>query len=40
MSYGKAVRQELHVPTRELRHAIPHVDAGYKELHDAAVSRS
>ena len=35
-SYGTAVRQELHLPTRELRHAIPAVYAGYKELHDAA----
>jgi len=38
MSYGKAVREELHVPTRELRHAIPQVYAGYKELHDAALA--
>ncbi len=37
-SYGTAVRQELHLPTRELRHAIPAVYAGYKELHDAALS--
>jgi len=37
MSYGKAVRDELRVPTRELRHAIPQVYAGYKELHDAAL---
>jgi AhpD family alkylhydroperoxidase len=37
MSYGKAVREELHVPTRELRHAIPQVYAGYKELNDAAL---
>ena len=36
MSYGKAVREELRVPTRELRHAIPQVYAGYRELHDAA----
>ena len=36
MSYGKAVRAELRVPTRELRHAIPQVYAGYRELHDAA----
>ena len=35
MSYGKAVRDELRVPTRELRHAIPQVYAGYKELYDA-----
>ena len=37
MSYGKAVREELHVPTRELRHAIPHVYDGYKQLHDSAL---
>ena len=37
MSYGKAMRDELRVPTRELRHAIPQVYAGYKELHDAAL---
>ena len=37
MSYGKAVRDEMRVPTRELRHAIPQVYAGYKELHDAAL---
>jgi hypothetical protein len=29
MSYGTAVRDELRVPTRELRHAIPMVYAGY-----------
>ena len=38
MSYGKAVRDELAVPTRELRHAIPLVYAGYKELHDSALA--
>ena len=38
MSYGKAVRDELRIPTRELRHAIPQVYAGYKELHDAALA--
>ena len=38
MSYGKAVREELRVPARELRHAIPQVYAGYKELHDAALA--
>ena len=38
MSYGKAVRDELRVPTRELRHAIPQVYAGYKELHDSALA--
>jgi AhpD family alkylhydroperoxidase len=37
MSYGKAVREELHVPTRELRHAIPDVYEGYKQLHDSAL---
>jgi AhpD family alkylhydroperoxidase len=36
MSYGKAVRDELRKPTRELRHAIPGVYEGYKQLHDAA----
>jgi AhpD family alkylhydroperoxidase len=36
MSYGATVREELRVPTRELRHAIPQVYAGYRELHDAA----
>lgn len=36
MGYGKAVRDELRVPTRELRHAIPAVYDGYRELHDAA----
>jgi AhpD family alkylhydroperoxidase len=38
MSYGRAVRDELRVPTRELRHAIPQVYAGYKELHDSALA--
>ena len=38
MSYGKTVREELHVPTRELRHVIPQVYAGYRELHDAALA--
>jgi AhpD family alkylhydroperoxidase len=38
MSYGKAVRDELRVPTRELRHAIPQVYAGYKGLHDSALA--
>ena len=37
MSYGKAVRDQMRVPTRELRHAIPQVYAGYKELHDASL---
>ena len=38
MSYGKVVRDELRVPTRELRHAIPQVYAGYAELHDSALA--
>ncbi len=38
MSYGKAVREELRVPTRHLRHAIPQVYAGYRELHDSALA--
>ena len=38
MSYGKVVRDELRAPTRELRHAIPHVYAGYKELSDSALA--
>jgi alkylhydroperoxidase/carboxymuconolactone decarboxylase family protein YurZ len=38
MSYGKTVRDGLQVPTRELRHAIPQVYAGYRELHDAALA--
>ena len=38
MSYGKVVREELRVPTRELRHAIPQVFAGYKQLHDSALA--
>jgi hypothetical protein len=38
MSYGQAVRDELRVPTRELRHAIPQVYAGYRELNDAALA--
>jgi len=38
MSYGKAVREGLQIPTRELRHAIPQVYAGYRELHDAALA--
>jgi AhpD family alkylhydroperoxidase len=38
VSYGKVVREELRVPARQLRHAIPQVYAGYKELHDAALA--
>lgn len=37
VSYGKALREELRPPTLELRHAIPEVYRGYKELHDAAL---
>ena len=37
MSHGKAVREDLRVPTRELPHAIPQVYAGYKQLHDSAL---
>jgi AhpD family alkylhydroperoxidase len=37
-SYGATVRDELRLPTRELRRAIPGVYAGYKELHDAALA--
>ena len=37
-SYGKAVRDDLRMPTRNLRHAIPQVHAGYKELHDSALA--
>jgi AhpD family alkylhydroperoxidase len=35
-SYGATVREELRLPTRELRHAIPDVYGGYRQLHDAA----
>jgi AhpD family alkylhydroperoxidase len=38
MGYGKVVREELRGPTRELRHAIPQVFAGYRELHDSALA--
>ncbi len=38
MSYGKTVRDELRVHTRELRHAIPQVYAGYKALNDSALA--
>ena len=38
MGYGKVVREELRGPTRELRHAIPQVFAGYKELLDSALA--
>lgn len=38
MSYGKTVHNEPRVPVRDLRHAIPQVYAGYKELHDSALA--
>jgi alkylhydroperoxidase/carboxymuconolactone decarboxylase family protein YurZ len=38
MSYGQDIREELRVPTRDLRHAIPQVYAGYKQLHDSALA--
>jgi AhpD family alkylhydroperoxidase len=38
MSYGKAVREELRMPARELRHAIPRVYDGYRQLHRAALA--
>ncbi len=38
MSYGATVREELRGPTRELRHAIPQVYEGYRQLHDAALA--
>jgi AhpD family alkylhydroperoxidase len=38
MSYGRSVREELRMPSRELRHAIPQVYAGYRELHDSALA--
>jgi len=38
MSYGKAVREELRMPARELRHAIPQVYAGCRQLHDSALA--
>lgn len=36
-SHGNAVREELRPLTRELRHAIPEVYRGYRELHDATL---
>jgi AhpD family alkylhydroperoxidase len=38
MSYGNAVRAELRKPTVDLRHAIPQVYAGYRELYAAALA--
>lgn len=35
MGYGKSVREELRVPPRALRHAIPRVYAGCRALHDS-----
>jgi hypothetical protein len=37
MGYGKDVREELRVPSRELRHAIPQVYAGYEQPYDSAL---
>jgi AhpD family alkylhydroperoxidase len=37
MGWGKDVQDELRVHTRELRHVIPQVYRGYKELNDAAL---
>jgi AhpD family alkylhydroperoxidase len=36
MSYGQAVQDELREPSRALRHAIPGVYEGYRQLHSAA----
>ena len=36
--YGRDVRDDLRMLTRNLRHAIPQVYAGYKELHDSALA--
>ncbi len=38
MGYGTDVREGLRGPARELRHAIPQVYAGYKQLHDTALA--
>ncbi|MGR6997433.1 carboxymuconolactone decarboxylase family protein [Yinghuangia aomiensis] len=38
MGYGETIREELRLPSRDLRRAIPDVYAGYKELHDAALA--
>ena len=38
MSWGENVRNELRAPTRDLRHAIPQVYEGYRELHDSALA--
>jgi AhpD family alkylhydroperoxidase len=38
MRYGTVVRDELREPTRALRHAIPQVLEGYRQLHDATLT--
>ena len=38
MGYGKDVREDLRVPSRELRQAIPQVYEGYRQLHDSALA--
>jgi AhpD family alkylhydroperoxidase len=38
MSYGTDVQQEIRGLTRDLRHAIPAVYEGYRQLHLAAVA--
>jgi len=38
MGWAKTVRDELRAPSRDLRHAIPQVYAGYKELYDSALT--
>jgi AhpD family alkylhydroperoxidase len=38
MGYGATVRDELRLPSRDLRRAIPEVYEGYKQLHDAALA--
>ncbi|HVX42707.1 MAG TPA: carboxymuconolactone decarboxylase family protein [Mycobacteriales bacterium] len=37
-SYGATVREDLRIPSRDLRRAIPAVYAGYRQLHDAALA--
>jgi AhpD family alkylhydroperoxidase len=36
MGHGHAVQEELREPARALRHAIPDVYAGYRQMHAAA----
>src|SRR5215467_15138906 len=38
MGWGRDVRDQLRGPTRELRHAIPQVYEGYRDLHDSALA--